>query len=70
MLKMPEREEGDGQFMVERLEDGRLGVEVTTDGVHYRLVMGAFNGWRVFGMLAFFLGITLPKNIAKAIKLS
>lgn len=64
----PHREPSDGQFTVERV-GGKVLISVTTDDVEQTIVMGEFNAWRVFGTLAMFFGVRLPKKVAKAIQL-
>lgn len=69
---MPDRE----SKQPERLPDDP-GISVERSGEnHYLLICGerslrvsGFNAWRLFGALAFMLGIPLPSKIAKGIKL-
>lgn len=68
--KMPEREMGDGSVEVKRLDNGRFNLSVVTDGGYQEVQLGAFNAWRAFGLLAFMLGIPLPKKLQRAIKLT
>jgi hypothetical protein len=66
--KMPPRVSGDGAISVRRPEPGRLLISVIDDGNECNVDVSDHNAWRLFGMLAFMLGIKLPDSIAKAIK--
>lgn len=68
--QQPERQPSDGPMTVERLEDGRWLISVETDGERQSITCGGFNVWRVFGSLAFLLGVALPKKVSKSIKLT
>jgi hypothetical protein len=67
-IQQPPREPCDGQVSVNRHKD-ELCISVTHNGQDQGLVMSEYNAWRVFGMLAMLLGVSLPKKIAKAIKM-
>lgn len=67
--KQPDRATNDGPMRVERPREGVIVVAVTTDDVEQIITMSEFNAWRVFGCLAFMLGIKLPSKIQKAIQL-
>jgi hypothetical protein len=66
---MPPRLPEDGAVTVEQAGDDRILVSVETAGVSTMLTMSPYNAWRVFGMLAVVLGISLPTRLRKAIKL-
>lgn len=68
-LKMPERQEGDGECGVSSPEVGVITITATQNGKTTTVVMSEYNAWRAFGMLSVLLGIPLPKKIAKAITL-
>lgn len=72
-FKQAERLETDGPIGIERDGDDHLIIytETPPGGPVQRFCMrvSLFNAARIFGMLAFFLGISLPKALAKAIKL-
>lgn len=69
----PPRLATDGAVSVERvaLYHGAEGLLVTvTDGDTTASVhMGIHNAWRIFGLLAFMLGIQLPSKLVKAIRM-
>jgi hypothetical protein len=67
-LEMPERLETDGLIEVRR-EGWGFVVTVVNSGEASSIKLSPFNAWRAFGLLAFMLGIPLPKSTAKAIKL-
>lgn len=66
-LKMPDRQPEDGAMGVNRIGDGRIGIEVTDHGKHSAIAMSEYNAWRVFGALSLILGIPLTKAAGKAI---
>ncbi len=68
-IKMPPSQAGDGAMLIKRLDDGKIVIDATIDGVTYHIEVSAYNAWRVFGCLALMLGIPLPKATGKAIKL-
>lgn len=61
---MPERQPGDGAVSLRR--DKNMIVIECGSRV---LIVGEYNAWRIFGMLAVLLGIPLSKKVGKAIKL-
>lgn len=65
---MPPRHSGDGPVDVRRNGE-TIVVTVTSDGITKDVDMREHNAWRVFGLLGFMLGIKLPDDLAKAIKL-
>jgi hypothetical protein len=67
--KQPERSEHDGAVRVERNLKDEIIISVTHKGAEQTLVMGEFNAWRIFGMLAFLLGAKLSKALQSAIRL-
>ena len=69
MAKQPERSDRDGEVSVRRLPNGDMTIAVVTDNERAFLVLTDYNGWRIFGLLAFMLGIDLPVKLAKKIKL-
>ena len=69
MAEQPERSDRDGEVSVRRLPNGDITVSVVTDNERAFLVLTDYNGWRIFGLLAFMLGIDLPVKLAKKIKL-
>jgi len=68
-MNQPAREKSDGGISVTKMEGGRLRISCDTDGVTTSVVLGAFNAWRAFGMLAMMLEIKLPAKLGKSIKL-
>lgn len=68
MNKQPERKPWDGPVAVNRVGD-YIDISATESGTQSTLRTSEYNAWRLFGMLAVILGIELPKNIVKAIKL-
>ena len=71
---MPERQPGDTDVTVTRLDNGYLRVSYGGDSqdpyvCSGSLVVSPYNAWRVFGLLACMLGISLPRSLGKAIKL-
>ena len=69
MAKQPARGDGDGEIQLERRDDGKLCLSCVTDGERTMVRMGEFNAWRAFGLLAVFLGISLPTKLSKSIQL-
>lgn len=67
-LKMPERTERDGKIEVSRVNDDMLLLACTQDGEARAVQMSEYNAWRAFGLLALFLKIPLPDEIATEIK--
>jgi len=67
-LVMPLRSERDGEVKVERPDDDSLLIYVVDSGQAQSLTVSPYNAWRIFGMLAFLLGIQLPRELAKLIK--
>jgi len=67
-LKMPERNEGDGEIKVFKSSDGKLVLLCVQDGEETSVRMSAHNAWRAFGLLALMLEIPLPDNVGNAIK--
>lgn len=71
--KQPPRGPDDGPIEVRRdpHREGWWQVSVSTpDGKQTEtLRLSGFNAWRVFGLLAFMLGIPLPAKLQKEIKL-
>lgn len=67
MFKQAARLPDDPGVRVSRDDDGKLWISTDDDcgAVH----LSEYNAARVFGMLALFLEIPLPKHIGKAIKL-
>lgn len=67
----PERTDDDGPISVDRWihDDEMLVIKIRTKGEDQHMVVGMYNAWRLFGLLAVMLGITLPKKLMKAIKL-
>lgn len=65
----PPRGEKDGPVGVRRLEDETLAISATYDGTERSIVVSEYNAWRIFGTLAMFLGVKLPKKLAESIKL-
>lgn len=68
MNKQPERELSDGPVSVDRV-DQFIVLSARQDKKYEGMKVSEYNAWRLFGMLAVILGIELPKNIAKTIKL-
>jgi hypothetical protein len=68
MATQPAREPHDGQVSVTR-EGECLRVTVTHNGESASVLMGEFNAWRIFGMLAMMLEISLPTALLKKIKM-
>lgn len=68
-FQMPERQPNDGEVNLRRLDKGKIQVSVMTDGNLEGITMSEYNAARVFGILALFLEIPLPKSLAKQIKL-
>lgn len=68
MNKQPERELSDGPVAVNRI-DQFIVLSAEQDKKYEGMKVSEYNAWRLFGMLAVVLGVELPKNIAKAIKL-
>jgi hypothetical protein len=64
----PERSESDGPVHVERIENG-LRLRVEHAGREQSIELSYYNAGRLFGTLAFMLGIELPNKIARALKL-
>lgn len=72
MAKMPKRTERDGPIAITRVGSGEselLELSCTQDGEMSAVRMSEYNAWRAFGLLAFFLKIRLPDEIADKIKL-
>jgi hypothetical protein len=69
MAEQPERSDRDGEVSVHRLPNGDIMIAVVTDNERASVVLTDYNGWRIFGLLAFMLGIGLPTKLAKKIKL-
>lgn len=69
-LVMPPRTPSDGTIRLQRGGEERLLVTVVTDGEQRSIDVGIYNAWRLFGMLALFLEIPLPKRVGKAVRLS
>lgn len=69
--KQPERGPEDGQVTITRAHDdpSKILIAVVHSGIEREIRMTEHNAWRVFGMLAFMLGIKLPVKLLKAIKL-
>lgn len=63
--KMPERLPADGSVKVTLLEDDRLTIRVTTNGVEEAIVCSKFNAARVFAIIAFFLEIPIGAKLGK-----
>lgn len=60
---------GDGPVSVYRVNDERLKISSTTDGVEESITLSDYNASRVFGILALMLGIKLSNKLLKAIKM-
>lgn len=69
MAKQPERQKTDGPIGVSRTSEGRIRIDVTNDGEMASIEMSEFNARRAFGILTLFLGIRLPRALAKKIDL-
>lgn len=67
--KQPDRGPEDGPIGITRLDDETLAIDCTTNGVLRRTIASEYNAWRLFGTLAVFLGIQLPKKLEKSIDL-
>jgi hypothetical protein len=65
----PPRQPCDGAVSVNLSPDDEVIVNVTPNGNEQAIVMSEYNAWRVFGMLALVLGVSLPRKIANSIKL-
>ena|GEM_PF-5614272 len=73
-FKMPLRQPGDSSFAVKRLGNDYLQISYPGDTCEPYVCSGLltvspYNAARIFGALALFLDITLPKQLAKAITL-
>lgn len=68
-FKMPPREEGDGSVRISRTHPSGIAVDVITHETKETIHMSEYNACRVFGLLAFTLGISLPPELGRAIKL-
>ena len=57
-----QRQHGDGPVSVSRV---RGGFDITCEqaGQSASIMIGHYNAWRVFGMLAVLLGVNLPDNM-------
>lgn len=66
--KQPPRAETDGAVRV-WWDGDDLCVSCETDGKGQMVKMGEFNAWRIFGMMAVLLKVTLSKKVSKGIKL-
>ena len=69
VLKMPEREEGDGPVRVQRTHPKGVAVDVTTHGETETIHMSEFNAWRMLGALSLMLEVPLSKEAQRAIKM-
>lgn len=68
-MSQPTRKDGDGRIEVQRVGD-YIDIRCTTDNREDSMSMGEYNAWRLFGMLSTILGIQLPKQLAKNIKIT
>lgn len=64
----PPRGEKDGAVSVNRSTDGTLFISATHGGEERSLTVSEYNAWRIFGMLALFLEVPLPKKLGKSIQ--
>lgn len=67
--EMPPRQPGDGHMGVERVDDDHLRIYAVTEGQDQAIKVSDFNAWRLFGALSLMLGLPLPKNVSKSIKM-
>lgn len=70
MSKQPPRSDRDGSIEIFRNEDETITISCETDGVPGQITATEYNAWRIFGSLALFLEIELPKKLGKQIKIS
>jgi hypothetical protein len=67
--KQPPRSPGDGSIGLVRVPGG-LRITCTQDGVEHELYASWFNAWRIFGCLAMFFDVILPKRVSKSITIN
>lgn len=70
MNKQPPKSDRDGLISFVRNEDETITITCETDGIQRSIIATEYNAWRIFGSLAVFLGIELPKKLGKQIKIS
>lgn len=68
-FKQADRLPDDGAMGVQRLDNGNLLLSVETAGKEQSMEVSDYNAARLFGSIAFFLGLPLPSKISKEIKM-
>ena len=65
----PARLPEDGEASVHRVNPDHICIAADLNGETQRVYVSNYNAWRLFGMLAFMLGIKLPAKLLREIKL-